>query len=180
MSLRLMLDPIPLQVIREVDSPAALIAGAVALRDRFRPVRDWLGLYQQHVNNPSGVPICTYERNLIEIARGVNDALASSGLGQSSMSVGFDGFSLSWNPVASWRKYRNRLGVRAMINRLVLASNGRPELKKLLGWFDAQGTAVELAVISISHVRPQPLSDVSVHGYGSRNCSARLASMIWL
>lgn len=146
MSLRLMLDPIPLQVIREVDSPAELIAGVVALRDRFRPVRDWLGLYQQHVNNPSGAPISTYERTLIEIARGVDDALASAGLGQSSMSVGFDGFSLSWNPVASWRKYRNRLGVRAMINRLVLAPNGRPELKKLLGWFDAQGTAVELAV----------------------------------
>ncbi|CAE1136387.1 hypothetical protein [Xanthomonas euroxanthea] len=125
MSLRLLLDPIPLQVIREVDSPAALIAGAVALRDRFRPVCDWLGLYQQHVNNPSGTPISTYERTLIGIARGVDDALASAGLDQSSMSVGFDGFSLSWNPAAIWRKYRNRLGVRAMINQLVLAPNGR-------------------------------------------------------
>ncbi|WP_282253952.1 hypothetical protein [Stenotrophomonas sp. PS02299] len=146
MSLRLMLDPIPLQVIREVDSPAALIAGAVALRDRFRPVRDWLGLYQQHVNNPSGAPISTYERTLVGIARGVDDALASAGLDQSSMSVGFDGFSLSWDPAAIWRKYRNRLGVRAMINQLVLAPDGRAELKKLLGWFGAQGTAVELAV----------------------------------
>ncbi|CAN7309640.1 hypothetical protein LJR143_001467 [Pseudoxanthomonas sp. LjRoot143] len=53
----------------------------------------------------------------------------------------------SWNPTATWRKYRNRLGVRAMINQLVLAPDGRAELKKLLGWFDAQGTAVELAVL---------------------------------
>lgn len=147
MSLRLMLDPIPLQVVREVDSPAALIAGAVALRDRFQPVRDWLGLYQQHVNNPSGAPISAYERTLVEIARGVDDVLAGAGLGQSSMSVGFDGFSLSWNPAVTWRKYRNRLGVRAMINQLVLAPDGRAELKKLLGWFDAQGTAVELAIL---------------------------------
>lgn len=147
MSLRLMLDPIPLQVIREADSPAALIAGAVALRDRFQPVRDWLGLYQQHVNNPSGAPISDYERTLVEIARGVDDALTGAALGQTSMSVGFDGFSLSWNPAATWRKYRNRLGVRAMTNELVLAPDGRAELKKLLGWFDAQGTAVELAVL---------------------------------
>lgn len=146
MSLRLMLDPIPLQVIREVDSPTALIAGAVALRDRFRSVRDWLGLYQQHVNNPRGTAITTYERTLIEIARGVDDTLAGAGLGQSSMSVGFDGFSLSGNPTATWRKYRNRLGVRAMINQLVLSPDGRAELRKLLGWFDAQGTAVELAL----------------------------------
>lgn len=31
--------------------------------------------------------------------------------------------------------------------RLVLAPDGRAELEKLLGWFDAQGTAVELAVL---------------------------------
>ena len=73
-------------------------------------------------------------------------ALAGAGLGQSSMSVGFDGFSLSWNPAATWRKYRNRLVVRAMINQLVLAPDGRAELRKLLGWFDAQGTTVELAL----------------------------------
>lgn len=95
---------------------------------------------------PSGAPISTYERTLVGIARGVDDALASAGLDQSSMSVGFDGFSLSWDPAAIWRKYRNRLGVRAMINQLVLAPDGRAELKKLLGWFGAQGTAVELAV----------------------------------
>ena len=77
-------------------------------------------------------------------------------------------------------KTRKRLFEAGEMKLLVLAPDGRAELKKLLGWFDAQGTAVELAVISISHVRPQPLSDVSVHGYGSRNCSARLASMIWL
>lgn len=65
-----------------------------------------------------------YERTLIDIARGIDDALADTGLA-----------------------YRNRLGVRAMINDLVLALDGRAELKRLLGWFGAQGTVAEQAIV---------------------------------
>jgi hypothetical protein len=149
-ALRLNLPPLPVIVIREASNASQLLTVALQLRSEYQDLRNWLGEYQQALTSSDSSSWTRFEKTLrsistyIESLRGIGDSNAptfTAGFGV--LKVAFRGHPVEF--------MKNQFGVRATVNRLILAGSGLEELKRLLGFFDHRHS--EIAVKLIDHFR---------------------------
>ena len=134
------LPPIPVQVINESSSSSRFIETALALRDEYQPLRDWLRDAETAVGEGDSRSMKKVLSTLNQIGTaGFADFFA----GDSGASISIDfssvGFTLPLNPAAAL----NSFGVRAMMNRLVLAESGQMALSRYCSLLGVAGTPIE-------------------------------------
>lgn len=140
-SLRVLLPPIPVQVINESNSPSDLFKIAMQLRKDYAPLRGWLAEVEEAVGKDDMRRTRKLHRVLKEVTRKVDRELGTCG-SDSTLSAGLGAISLSKDI------YLGNLLIRATnvystLNRMVLGASGEVALKKLCRMFDADGTVIE-------------------------------------
>ena len=140
-ALRVLLPPIPAQIINESDGPSNLVDTAIQLRAEYAPLRQWLSEVEDVAKMGDPVRAQKLDKVLREVTRkvdktignGTTDATLSVSLGAIRLSKGLD----IGNPL------RRATKVYSTLNRMVFSESGNSALKKLCRHFDAKGTAVE-------------------------------------
>ena len=140
-TLRVLLPPIPAQVINESNGPSELVRTAVQLRREYAPLRHWLTEAEDAVGKDDMQRTRKLYRVLTELTRKVDRELGTS-VSDSSLSAGLGVISLSKDT------YLGDLSIRAtkvysILNRLVLGASGESALKRLCRMFDTDGTVIE-------------------------------------
>ena len=145
-SLFVNMAPLPIQVIQESSSYTDLIKTALQLRDEYQELRNWLGCYQAAINNDEFSEIDKYQGILQSISKYVDSKIgvANANAPTFTAGIGVLKMAIKGDPVNA---IRNQFGVRSMVNKLILSKSGSADLKKYLGFFDQNKSAVGLKVI---------------------------------
>jgi len=145
-SLHVNMDPLPIKVIRESSCPADIPVVALQIREEYKELRSWLGLYQQSINSGDYKDIQKHQRTLTSISQYVDSVMGKTSAETATFTAGIDilKIAIKGSPINS---LQNQFGVRAMINKLVLGTSGRTELKKFLKFFDHQNTSIGMKVL---------------------------------
>lgn len=132
-------------VIRESSSPQDLLKVAMQLRNDFAKLRQWLSKYQQALDIGDSSTIKKHEELLRSVSGFVDARLGKSNKPGPTFTIGWGAiqFSLAINPLDHMR---NRLGVRAQINRLMFERTSKQDLSKLLDLFGQRKSEVGLEI----------------------------------
>lgn len=133
------LPPIAVQVIEQASGIDDLLLSAIALRDRYAKLREWLSAYQQALETENEKKLASNHKLLRSIAKSVETSYgaAESGSTNISLSVGFVGISV---PAALLNAARNRFGVRSALTDLAFQSQGENALRKLMKFFGEENS----------------------------------------
>jgi hypothetical protein len=128
------LPPIAVQVIEQATSVDDLLLSAIALRDKYAKLREWLSTYQHALETEDEKKLLSNDKLLKSIAKSVESTYgaAENDSTNISLSVGF--FSLSI-PAPSLNSAVNRFGIRSALTDLVVQSQGEVALRKLMKLF---------------------------------------------
>jgi len=139
------LPPIAVEIVESAQTPADLLRVALELRQEYALLRKWMGEYQHALDSESPVRILERSRVFRSIDDHVSRKLGSSAHGATSVSI-----SLGWLggeiplPVDF---IRQRIGIRAIMNRLIFAKQGKGSLMKLLGMFGERSTPLGARIV---------------------------------
>lgn len=134
------LPPVVVEVIEASRSLADLVATALQLRDHYKKVRQWLGQLQHDLNNEDIKQVLAHEKRLHGIARHLDSFSAVTPPGDTTVQFGMSWLKLTTKMGSPINSLKNRFGMRAEVNRLVLAPQGHNALKKLLRMLGEQHT----------------------------------------
>ena len=134
------LPPIPIKVINESSSPSRFIETALALRDEYRPLRDWLRTAEAAISQGDIKSIEKMEKTLYELGTAGFGDFFSSDKG-TSVSLGFSNLSITI-PI-NLSAARNTFGVRAIMNRMVIDGSGHNSLSRFCRLLGLTGTPIE-------------------------------------
>lgn len=136
-AMRVLLPPIPTQVINESHAASTFIETAIRLRDEYRPLRDWLREAESAVDRDDTTAIQKNDKVLREIGRsGISAVIDESSSATLSVNIGFLSFSVPINV----RGISKLFGAKAVMNKMVLGETGRSALRRycdLLGVSDS-------------------------------------------
>ncbi|MCC5805371.1 MAG: hypothetical protein JJU00_03485 [Opitutales bacterium] len=135
------LPPIAVEVIEASTDLSDLVRTALQLRDSYQKVRKWLGQLQRDLSNESIKEVLAHEKRLQEISRHLNSySSVVSPQGETTMQIGVSWLKLSTKGGPPVNSIKNRFGMRAEVNRLVLRPPGHGSIKKLLRMLGEQNT----------------------------------------
>ena len=125
------LPPIAVHAIEQATSVDHLLLSAIALRDKYKKLREWLSVYQHALETEDGRKLLANDKLLKSIAKSVEASYGTDETNSTniSLSVGFFGLSI---PVPSPNSAANRFGIRAALTDLVMQSQGQNAMRKLM------------------------------------------------
>ena len=145
-SLRIVLPPLPISVIRESSSIQDLIPVALQLRNEHKELRDWLRQYQNAISSDVQWGTQKFEKILKSISSYVDTKMGIVDPNSSTfcVSIGVLKISKKGRPIET---LKNQFGIRSIINKLIINEEGQSELAKYLNFFGHKKTAVGLKVV---------------------------------
>jgi hypothetical protein len=126
------LQPIVAEVVLASADKSDLLANAIAARDQFRHVRQWLLEYQTAGLEQDIVKLAKHKKMLAAVERDAAGHVRQHGLG-STASVGITNVSVTLNTQAIADSVQSKFGVRAAFHRLVVGPRTEAALERLLG-----------------------------------------------
>lgn len=137
--------PVALEAIERSTTIADVVKTAIGLRSDFEELRRWLSGFQQALDREDLPEILKCQRMLQSVARHVSSRLSSAIVGDTTVQLGFSWLKIATKigSPANWT--RNRFGIRAQLNRLIVGRAGRKSVKtflKLLGEENSQNGQV--------------------------------------
>lgn len=153
-SLQVNIAPLPLLVLREANSPANILPVALQMRECHLELRNWLGVFQQAINDGDTKAIQKHHKTLRSISQYVDSFMGNSNPDAATFTAGIDvlKIAIKGSPI---NLIRNQFGVRSMINKLILGPAGNAELKKLLKFFGHNNTTVGMKIQEHFSSRPK-------------------------
>lgn len=128
------LPPIAVQVIEQANSVDDLLLSAIALRDKYAKLREWLSTYQHALETEDEMKLASNDKLLQSIAKGVEASYGADEANSTNISLSVGFFSLSL-PVPSLTSVTHRFGIRSALTDLVMQSQGQNALLKLMKIF---------------------------------------------
>lgn len=128
---RLNLPPITVLAIQEAQSLSQVVAIAQQLRAEYAPLRRWLGEFQRALDASDTREILAHEKILQSVARHIDATCSAFPVGETTLQIGTSWVKATLKSGDPINSLRNQFGVRAMLNRLVLAPTGREAVRKL-------------------------------------------------
>ncbi len=132
---------IPIRILQESQSAEQMISIALQMRDDFQALRDWLKMFQNAISEEDTKTMIKYRKELDSVSQYIDKKI---GYGTStnpvSMEAGVGIFkvAIKGNPLDS---LKNQFGIRATLNKLILGSSGREEIRKYVKMFGVDGSA---------------------------------------
>jgi hypothetical protein len=134
------LPPVVVQIVESSRDVAELVPSALQLRDDYKKLRLWLAQLQKAFAEENAKEILAHHKELESVARHIDSFGALTPQGDTTVQ-----FGVSWLKVNSevgspldW--IRNRFGMRAELNRLILAPAGYNSVKKFTKMLGEQHT----------------------------------------
>ena len=141
-SMNVMLPPIPIRIIENSTNPGDFVQVALQLRPEFKPLRDWLRTTEISLEKDDLGAIQKHYRVLSDVSANIDKILGNS-TGAATFSIGLGVLKLSakGDPVLS---LKNRIGVRSVINNMILKESGQRALAIYCKMFDVPKTVTEI------------------------------------
>ncbi len=131
----MILPPFVVEIIETSTSSSDLITTALQYRDEYADLRRWLHGYQEAVERDDIAAMLKHK----DVLRSVEDNVKRKD-GGTSLSVSLAFVSASLPSIAPVEWVKNKVGVRAVLNRLVLSKRGEQALTRLLRLFGEGST----------------------------------------
>lgn len=135
------LPPIPIRVIQESGSSSDIIKCALQVRDEFKELREWLSSFQNALFTDNHKSVAEHSNVLESVAKNIDERLGIYTTNQFGLSAGLGILRININSDLI-NQTRNRFGVRATLNKLILDKSGREALKKYASFFGERDTSV--------------------------------------
>jgi hypothetical protein len=140
------LPPIAIEIVEAAQSAEDLIKIALQMRSEYAPLRKWMGEYQQALESEEPDQILKRDKVFQSVSEHVSRKLGTGVHGSTAVSV-----SLGWLgtdiplPIDF---IRQRVGVRAIMNKLIFTKQGKGSLQKLLGIFGERSTSLGSDIVT--------------------------------
>jgi hypothetical protein len=134
------LPPVVVEVIEASSNLSDLVTTALQLRNHYKNVRKWLGQLQRDLNKEDIKEVLAHEKRLQGISRHLDSFSAVTPPGDTTVQFGISWLKVGFKGGSPVNAVQNLFGVRAEVNRLVLAPAGHNALKKLLRMLGEQHT----------------------------------------
>jgi hypothetical protein len=108
---------------------------AIQLRAEYRKLRGWIGEFQHALNTEDVRETADRRKVFDSVAKNVDAATTLSPEGQTSLQFGLSWLRVVGKSGSPVNSARNLFGVRAAMNRLILAPPGQRALRRLIGLF---------------------------------------------
>jgi hypothetical protein len=132
---RLNLPPVAALAIQEATSPADLLTVALQLRSEYTPLREWLREFQSSLDAGSTADLLAREKILQSVARNIDAHCSAFPVGDTTIQIGLSWLKATFKAGDPINRGQNLIGVRASMNRLVLAPAGAKSIRKLAKLF---------------------------------------------
>jgi hypothetical protein len=139
------LPPVAIEIVESAQSPAGLLDVALQMRREYAPLRAWMARYQQALDSEDPRMIIKHDKVFRSVSENVNRKLGQSAQGSTavSISLGCLGLDIPLSP----ERVLQRVGVRAVMNRMIFAKRGKGSLNKLLGMFGERSSSLGAEVV---------------------------------
>ncbi len=137
---RVQLPPIAVQVIQESKELPDLVTVALQLRENYQKVRVWLAQLQRDLNHESIKDVLKHMKRLQSVSRHLDSYSALTPPGDTTVQFGLSWLKIGAKGGSPVNAVRNLFGMRAELNRLVLAPAGLKAMPKLLRMLGEQHT----------------------------------------
>lgn len=139
----IVLPMVVVDVINEANDVSQLISVAVEMREKHRKLREWLRVVQAVMDSEDVKGIMKYKRTLTAVGRDIDRALGKGVDANLSVSVGMSGFGGGFK-ILNVENVLKKFGIRAVLNKQIIAPQGEGALKKLLRLFGEEKTGLGL------------------------------------
>lgn len=136
----MILPPFVVEIIETSTSASDLITTALQYRDEYADLRRWLHGYQEAVERDDIAAMVKHRDVLRSVEDNVKRRVHSSKNGGTSLSVSLAFVSASLPSIAPLEWAKNKVGVRAALNRLVFSKRGDQSFTRLLRLFGEGST----------------------------------------
>ena len=149
---QVVLPALPALVLRDASSLSDMFVVASQIRDRLSELRAWLSQYQEALTAGEFRSIATESKRLRTLAKEVERALGQKPTDTATLNIGWSWFKLNLklDPKA-WHPKLDRVQIQA--STLTFSPSGGRELRKLLGFFGHQHSALGARILEYFSTR---------------------------
>lgn len=134
------LPPVVIQIVESSRDVADLVPTALQLRDDYKKLRLWLTKLQKAFAEENTKEILAYHKELESVARHIDSFGALTPQGDTTVQFGVSWLKVGFKGGSPLNAIRNMFGMRAELNRLILAPAGYNSIKKFTKMLGEQHT----------------------------------------
>jgi hypothetical protein len=134
------LPPVVVQIIESTSEVSSLVKSAIQLRDKYKRLRVWLMKLQKAFAEENTKKILSHHKELESVARHVDSYGALTPQGDTSLQFGVSWLKVGVKGGSPWNAVKNKFGMRAELNQLILAPAGHNSVKKFMRMLGEQHT----------------------------------------
>ncbi len=142
---RIKLPAVAVIIIENSANVSDLIKTALQVRREYSNLRDWLGKFQVALDREDTKAILSERKKLESVARHVDSYVTLTPPGDTTLQFGLSWLKVTTKGGSPGNSVKNMFGVRAELNRLILAPAGCRSLKKFLRMLGEENTGRGLA-----------------------------------
>ena len=134
------LPPIVIQIIESSRDIPGLIPTALQLRDEYKNLRGWLAKLQRAFSEGNTKDILAHNKELESVARHLDSYGSLTPRGDTTIQFGVSWLKVGFKGGSPLNAIKNMFGMRAELNRLILAPAGYSSVKKFTKMLGEQHT----------------------------------------
>lgn len=143
---RLNLPPVAALIVQESNDPGELLRIAFQVRAEFEPLRRWLAEFQRALDAGDTLELIEKDKLLQSVALHIKAHCSASAVGDTSLQIGLGFVKVTEKTGAPINSMQNLYGVRAAVNRLVLAPSSSSVLRKLAKLLGEENSGLGIAL----------------------------------
>ena len=134
------LAPVVVQIVESSRDVTDIVPTALQLRDEYKKLRAWLAKLQRAFSEGNTKDILAHNKELESVARHLDSYKASSPQGDTTVQFGVSWLKVGFKVGSPLNAFKNKFGMRAELNRLILAPAGYNSVKKFTKMLGEQHT----------------------------------------
>lgn len=135
------IPPVVIYIIHEAKDADDIVGAAIRMRNQYKALREWLGVLQLALNKGDLKGLVALEKEFDSVRKNLDSVTSFTPEGGATIQLGVSWFKLNLKTCLSVNAIRNRFGMRAELNRLVLAPTGEGAVRKLIRLFGEGNTS---------------------------------------
>jgi hypothetical protein len=138
---RISLPAVAVIIIENSSDIASLMKTAFQVRHDYKSLRNWMGKLQSALDQEDTKSVLSERKVLESVARHLDSCITLTPAGDSTLQIGLSWLRVTTKTGSPANALKNQFGVRAALNRLVLAPAGRNALNKFIRMLGEENTS---------------------------------------